>query len=243
MAQIRFRRRRIPRTPRSGDEVALREVSRGADAVELRRSDVVLFRPRYERIKRLFDIAICAVALPLVLPLIAVCAALVLVCDGRPVLYAQLRTGRGGRRFRMYKFRTMVRDAEERKRELMALNQLSGPDFKIENDPRITPLGGFLRKASLDELPQLWNVLRGDMSIVGPRPTSFAASTYSLWHTERLEVTPGITGLWQVSGRSEIDFDDRVRLDIEYIENRSFLYDLSILGRTITALAQRKGAY
>ena len=112
----------------------------------------------------------------------------------------QLRTGKGGRRFRMYKLRTMVRNAEELKAQLMHLNELTYPDFKITNDPRVTRVGWFLRKTSLDELPQLFNVIRGDMSLVGPRPTSFSAGTYSLWHTARLEVKPGLTGLWQISG-------------------------------------------
>jgi lipopolysaccharide/colanic/teichoic acid biosynthesis glycosyltransferase len=216
---------------------------RASSTAVLSRPAVRLFHSRYERAKRVFDLGVCIVALPVALPLIALCAGLILVFDGRPIVYAHDRTGRGGRRFRMYKFRTMDPDADERKHELMDLNQLSGPDFKIANDPRVTRLGAFLRKASLDELPQIWNVLRGDMSIVGPRPTSFSASTYSLWHTERLEVAPGITGLWQISGRSDIDFDDRVRLDIEYIENRSLGYDLWILIRTVAALAQRRGAY
>jgi lipopolysaccharide/colanic/teichoic acid biosynthesis glycosyltransferase len=143
----------------------------------------------------------------------------------------------------MIKFRTMVVNAAELKAELASMNCLSGPDFKITNDPRITRLGAFLRKTSLDEVPQILNVLRGDMSLVGPRPTSFAADTYDLWHTERLEVLPGITGLWQVSGRSDVDFDDRVRLDIEYLEKRSFAFDLAILFRTVAALAQQRGAY
>jgi len=143
----------------------------------------------------------------------------------------------------MFKFRMMVVNASELKSGLASLNRLSGPDFKIDNDPRITPLGAFLRRTSLDEIPQILNVLRGEMSLVGPRPTSFAASTYELWHTERLEVLPGITGLWQVSGRSDIDFDDRVRLDIEYLERRSFRFDLVILLRTVAALVQQRGAY
>jgi len=200
-------------------------------------------RPGYERAKRLFDLAVCLLLLPAALAVVALCALSVLVCDGRPVFFRQDRTGRGGRRFRMYKFRTMVPNAAELKADLAALNQLSGPDFKVENDPRITRLGAILRKTSLDEMPQLLNVLRGEMSLVGPRPTSFEASTYDLWHTERLEVAPGITGLWQVSGRSDVDFDDRVRLDIEYLERRDFWFDLWILFRTVAVLVQQRGAY
>lgn len=207
------------------------------------RSAPSVVRPGYERAKRVFDVALCLLALPIALVAIAVVALAVLVCDGLPIFFSQERTGRGGRRFRMIKFRTMVRNATELKAELASLNILSGPDFKIADDPRITKLGAILRKASLDELPQILNVLRGDMSLVGPRPTSFAADTYDLWHTERLEVTPGITGLWQVSGRSDVDFDDRVRLDIEYLENRGFWFDLAILFRTVAALVQQRGAY
>jgi lipopolysaccharide/colanic/teichoic acid biosynthesis glycosyltransferase len=142
----------------------------------------------------------------------------------------------------MYKFRTMVRNADELKAHLAHLNVLPPPDFKIPNDPRITRVGKFLRETSLDELPQLLNVFRGDMSLVGPRPTSFAPSTYSLWHTYRLEVTPGITGLWQVKGRNATTFDERLRLDIEYIEHRSFGFDLKILAQTVPAVLRRSGA-
>ena len=218
-------------------------LSRHAGGEILRRSVPQTLRPGYERAKRLFDFAVCLLLLPAALVLVSLCSIAVLVCDGRPIFFFQDRTGRGGRRFRMYKFRTMVANAAELKAELAALNRLSGPDFKIENDPRITKLGAFLRKTSLDEVPQLLNVLRGEMSLVGPRPTSFEASTYDLWHTERLEVAPGITGLWQVSGRSDVDFDDRVRLDIEYLERRSFAFDLWILFRTVAALLQQRGAY
>ncbi len=209
----------------------------------VRRSAPKVVRPGYERAKRLFDLTVCLLALPFVLITLGLCALAVAICDGLPIFFFQARTGRGGRRFRMIKFRTMVVNAAELKAELASMNCLSGPDFKITNDPRITRLGAFLRKTSLDEVPQILNVLRGDMSLVGPRPTSFAADTYDLWHTERLEVLPGITGLWQVSGRSDVDFDDRVRLDIEYLEKRSFAFDLAILFRTVAALAQQRGAY
>jgi lipopolysaccharide/colanic/teichoic acid biosynthesis glycosyltransferase len=129
------------------------------------------------------------------------------------------------------------------KKELEALNAMGGPDFKILDDPRVTSVGIFLRRTSLDEAPQIWNVIRGDMSLVGPRPTSFPAQTYDLWHTERLEVVPGLTGLWQVSGRGEVGFDERVRLDIDYVRNQSLPLDLSILLRTIPAVLSQRGAY
>ena len=209
----------------------------------VRRAAPSVVRPGYERAKRAFDATVCLLMLPVALAALGVCALAVAICDGRPVFFFQERTGRGGRRFRMIKFRTMVVNAAELKAELASMNCLSGPDFKIADDPRITRLGAFLRKTSLDEVPQILNVLRGDMSLVGPRPTSFGADTYDLWHTERLEVLPGITGLWQVSGRSDVDFDDRVRLDIEYLENRSFWFDLVILFRTVAALVQQRGAY
>jgi lipopolysaccharide/colanic/teichoic acid biosynthesis glycosyltransferase len=214
----------------------------GSGAI-LRRSTLAPLRPGYERAKRALDLAVCLLLLPTALVVMALCALAVVLCDGRPIFFCQERTGRGGRPFRMYKFRTMVVNAPELKAALAARNHLTGPDFKIADDPRVTRLGALLRKTSLDEVPQILNVLRGEMSLVGPRPTSFAASTYDLWHTERLEVPPGITGLWQVSGRSDIDFDDRVRLDIEYLERRSFAFDLVILFRTVAALVQQRGAY
>src|SRR6185436_4007407 len=158
-------------------------------------------------------------------------------------LMRQQRTGKGGRRFAMVKLRTMVQNAHELKALYMHLNEHTLPDFKITNDPRVTRCGRILRKLSLDELPQIFNVLRGDMTLVGPRPTSFAAETYRLWHTARLEVKPGLTGLWQVSGRSDLDFDDRLRLDIAYIRNRGLWLDLQILFRTIGAVVSRKGAH
>lgn len=197
---------------------------------------------RYLVSKRLFDLAVCVLLLPVVVPLLVLCALAILLDSRGPVLIAQERTGRDGGRFRMYKFRTMVRNADELKAELAHLNVLPPPDFKIPNDPRITRVGRFLRQTSLDELPQLFNVLRGDMSLVGPRPTSFGPSTYSLWHTYRLEVRPGITGLWQVKGRNETTFDERLRLDIEYIEHRSFALDLKILLQTVPAVLRRSGS-
>jgi lipopolysaccharide/colanic/teichoic acid biosynthesis glycosyltransferase len=189
------------------------------------------------------DIAICVALIPWLLPVMLLCAVAVWIDDPGPVLFPQWRTGRGGKRFRMWKFRTMRTNAEELKRQLAHLNELTWPDFKISNDPRITRVGKVLRKTSLDELPQLFNVLWGDMSLVGPRPTSFDVTTYQLWHTERLEVTPGITGLWQISGRSDIDFDDRLRLDVEYIEHQSLRLDLWILIRTASAVLRSSGAY
>lgn len=197
----------------------------------------------YARRKRCLDIAVCLALLPILVPVFAVCAVLVYLDDPGPVLFRQWRTGRHGKRFRMWKFRTMRTNAEAMKKDFLHLNELTWPDFKISNDPRTTRVGKVLRKTSLDELPQLINVLRGEMSLVGPRPTSFDVSTYRLIHTERLEVTPGITGLWQISGRSDVDFDDRLSLDVEYIERQSIAYDLSILLRTTLAVIVPTGAY
>lgn len=196
---------------------------------------------RYLVAKRGFDLAVCIWLLPVVAILMLLLALIIRLDSPGSVLIAQERTGRDGRRFRMYKFRTMVRNAEELKAGLAHLNVLPPPDFKIPKDPRITRVGMILRQTSLDELPQLFNVLRGDMSLVGPRPTSFEPTTYSLWHTRRLEVTPGITGLWQLKGRNLTTFDERLRLDIEYIEHRSFWLDLKILLQTVPAVFRRSG--
>jgi lipopolysaccharide/colanic/teichoic acid biosynthesis glycosyltransferase len=194
--------------------------------------------------KRIFDLVVVIGTMPFWLPLVGVIALLIRITSpGAPAIFVQQRTGKGGRRFSMYKFRSMVPNAEELKAKYAHLNELQWPDFKITNDPRITRLGRFLRKTSLDEIPQLFNVLRGDMSLVGPRPTSFGAETYKLWQTERLDVLPGLTGLWQVEGRASLEFDDRLRLDIIYIERRSIMLDIVILFRTVyTAILKQQGA-
>jgi lipopolysaccharide/colanic/teichoic acid biosynthesis glycosyltransferase len=197
---------------------------------------------RYRPVKRALDLAICLAVMPLVAPVLLVCALAVRLDSPGPVLFTQQRTGQHGIRFGMFKFRTMVRDAEELKPSLMHLNTLPPPDFKIIDDPRITRVGRFLRRTSLDELPQILNVLRGEMSLVGPRPTSFAASTYDLWHTERLEAVPGITGLWQVRERNAATFDERLRLDVEYLQRMSLGLDLKILWWTVVAVFKRSGA-
>lgn len=204
---------------------------------------IFLFHKRRQLAKRIFDLFLTLAALPILLPVMALCALLIWLDDPGPVLFKQCRTGRGGRRFQMYKFRTMLANAEELKQKYAHLNELTWPDFKITDDPRVTRIGRFLRQSSLDELPQIINILKGEMSLVGPRPTSFDVTTYSLWHTERLEVLPGLTGLWQVSGRSDVDFDERLRLDLEYIKRQSLWLDLLILLKTFTAVLNRRGAY
>jgi lipopolysaccharide/colanic/teichoic acid biosynthesis glycosyltransferase len=198
----------------------------------------------YQIAKRIMDITIVLLTLPLWLPVLAVIALVIRITSpGAPVVFKQCRTGKGGRRFEMYKFRTMVPNAEEMKAQLAHLNELQWPDFKITDDPRVTPLGKFLRKTSLDELPQILNVLKGEMSLVGPRPTSFGPETYKLWHTHRLVVMPGITGLWQIFGRAQLEFDDRLRLDIAYIERASIRMDIYILFLTALAVFQQRGAH
>lgn len=194
--------------------------------------------------KRVLDLFLVLITLPLWLPVNGMIALIIRITSpGAPVIFTQLRTGKGGRRFNMYKFRTMVPNAEELKSTYAHLNELQWPDFKITNDPRITPIGRFLRKTSLDELPQLFNVLRGEMSLVGPRPTSFGPETYKLWHTHRLDVMPGLTGLWQIIGRAKLEFDDRLRLDIAYIERACISLDISILLRTVLAVFESRGAH
>jgi len=201
-------------------------------------------RQMYLVTKRIMDLTILLVFLPLLLPLFALCAILIKIdSPSGPIMFTQKRTGMGGRTIRMYKFRTMVPNAEELKKELAHLNELKWPDFKITNDPRITKVGRILRKTSLDELPQLLNVLKNEMSFVGPRPTSFGAHTYDLWQTERLDVQPGILGLWQLYGRGTTEFHDRLLLDIAYIERRCLWLDFQILLRSVPAVLQQRGAH
>lgn len=197
----------------------------------------------YRIAKRIMDLGLVLVSAPLWVPLFFLCVLLITIeSPGDPIFFAQERTGHSGHRFRMLKFRTMVPNAEEMKSELMHLSKLEWPDFKIDNDPRITKVGHWLRKTSLDELPQLINILRDEMSLVGPRPTSFGSERYSLWQTQRLDVLPGLTGLWQIVARSEIEFYERARLDIIYIEKRCLWLDIQILVRTIPAVLKGEGA-
>jgi lipopolysaccharide/colanic/teichoic acid biosynthesis glycosyltransferase len=161
-----------------------------------------------------------------------------------PILFRQIRVGRHGKTFTFYKFRSMCADAEAELEKLRALNEASGPLFKIKDDPRQTRVGRFIRRTSLDELPQFFNVLRGDMSLVGPRPgLPSEVEKYQNWHRRRLEVQPGLSGLWQVRGRSDLTFDEMVMLDIYYGENWSLLTDVQILMRTIPQILFGDGAY
>jgi len=193
--------------------------------------------------KRAFDEVVATLLLALGAPLLLVSIAAIKISSPRgTVLFRQRRTGFGGRQFTLYKLRTMAPDAELRKVELAHLNSRQWPDFKIERDPRVTKVGRVLRATSIDELPQLFNVLRGDMSLVGPRPTSLPADGYQRWQYERFAVRPGLTGLWQVSARGSSSFDHRLRLDIAYATRQSLRLDVEILVRTIPAVFMGRGA-
>jgi exopolysaccharide biosynthesis polyprenyl glycosylphosphotransferase len=195
-------------------------------------------------IKRVMDVLLSIFLFILLLIPMAIIAVVIKFSSPGPVIFKQARVGRGGNLFTAYKFRTMRVGAEHEKKELEHLNEASGPLFKIKNDPRMTRSGKWLRRTSLDELPQLFNVMRGDMSLVGPRPPlPNEVAAYEEWHKRRLDVAPGVTGLWQVSGRSELTFDEMVMLDLYYIENWSPWLDLWILVKTIPALFTARGAY
>jgi exopolysaccharide biosynthesis polyprenyl glycosylphosphotransferase len=196
------------------------------------------------RAKRAFDIVAATLLLILLSPLLALLALIIRLDSKGPVIFRQTRCGKDGKLFIFYKFRGMVADAEARQAEFDHLNEAQGPIFKMKHDPRVTRVGRVLRRTSLDELPQLWNVLRGEMSLVGPRPPlPKEVERYEEWHQARLRAVPGITGLWQVSGRSHLGFDEMTRLDIEYLNVWSLALDLRILVRTVVAVVFAHGAY
>jgi exopolysaccharide biosynthesis polyprenyl glycosylphosphotransferase len=206
--------------------------------------DWVPQRPTALALKHAADVVVATLLLLLLSPLLLVVALLVRITMGAGVLYAQERVGQHGRRFRMLKFRTMVHGAEEKKDELKAQNEMSGPVFKMADDPRVTGLGRVLRRWSIDELPQLLNVVRGSMSLIGPRPLPVAEQQeIEGWYRRRLSMKPGITGLWQVSGRSGVDFDDWMKLDLLYVDTWSLRLDLFILLKTLPAVLSRRGAH
>jgi exopolysaccharide biosynthesis polyprenyl glycosylphosphotransferase len=193
--------------------------------------------------KRVMDLVLSLVLLALALPVILLVTLALKLTAGGAVLFRQRRCGLNGRVFTLYKFRTMSADAEGRREELAHLNEMDGPVFKLRNDPRVTRVGRVLRKFSLDELPQLWNVLRGDMSLVGPRPPiPDEVARYERWQRRRLAMKPGLTGLWQVSGRNEVDFERWMALDLQYIDNWSPWLDLKILARTVPVVLSGRGA-
>jgi exopolysaccharide biosynthesis polyprenyl glycosylphosphotransferase len=195
-------------------------------------------------LKRTFDIVGSSLLLLMLSPVLAASALAVRLSSRGPIVYRSMRPGIGGKPFACLKFRTMYRDADQRQADLESLNEATGAIFKMRRDPRMTPVGRLLRTYSIDELPQLFNVLRGEMSLVGPRPLPERDfQRLEEWHKKRYLVTPGITGLWQVSGRSELDFDDLVRLDFLYLERWSVFLDLSILVKTVPAVFTRRGAF
>lgn len=196
----------------------------------------------YDLSKRLLDIAIAVAVLILTAPIWLIAAAAILAESGRPVFFRQERLGHLGRRFVCIKFRTMVPDAESRMHEAMRVAAVEGPEFKRASDPRVTRLGRFLRAWSVDELPQLINVLRGEMSVVGPRPIAAWEAEYQGHGWRRLSVKPGLTGTWQISGRSQIGWEARMLLDVEYVDNRSLGGDIGIILRTPWAILGRRGA-
>lgn len=211
-------------------------------------SGIGLVKPRkqyfYCFFKRLFDIVMSTLGLILLAPLLLFLIIWIVIDDFGNPFYSQIRIGKEGRRFRMWKLRSMVKNADAMKKELMAKNEVRGAMFKMKDDPRITKVGHFIRKYSLDELPQLFNVLKGDMSLVGPRPPlPEEVEQYTDYHKQRLNVMPGCTGLWQVTVRNEADFDEMVNIDLEYIKRRGFMLDLWILVMTVKVMIKPNSAY
>ncbi len=210
----------------------------------------------FGRLKRLFDIVVAGLMLLAAAPVMLVIALVVKRTSPGPVLFVQERLGRNGRPFRFYKFRSMRHDSDDTIHRQFAAMFINGDEsgcadsnegekvFKLKRDPRITAVGAFLRRTSLDELPQLFNILKGDMSLVGPRPPiAYEIENYQPWHMERLKAVPGLTGLWQISGRSEVSFDEMVRLDVRYINEWSLWRDLVIVAKTVPVVLKGTGGY
>lgn len=201
-------------------------------------------RPFYHVIKRVFDFVTSAIALVLLSPLFLFLAIKIHGEDGGPVFYSQIRIGKNEKPFRIYKFRSMVVNADQLKKQLLTQNEVEGAMFKMHDDPRVTKIGKFIRAHSLDELPQLWNVLKGDMSLIGPRPPlPDEVAEYDDWDKQRLLVKPGCSGLWQATSRNEADFKGMVLLDIEYINKSSLLFDLKLILMTIKVIIHPNGIY
>jgi len=202
-------------------------------------------RKSYLITKRMIDIIGALIGLIALSWLFLIVAVLIKLEDPKgPVFFKQIRVGKDGKQFYMYKFRSMVTDAEAKLQELLKYNEVSGAMFKMKNDPRVTKVGKFIRKTSIDELPQLWNVLKGDMSLVGPRPPlPREVEQYTEYDKQRLLVTPGCTGLWQVSARNSVGFKEMVELDLHYIRNQSILFDLKIIIKTVFVLFGSKHAF
>ena len=197
----------------------------------------------YNLSKKIIDFSLSAVALVILSPLLLIVAILIKLESNGPVIFSQKRVGLNGKEFKMYKFRSMVVNAEELKEKLAKQNEMSGPMFKMKDDPRVTKIGKFIRKTSIDELPQLINILKGDMSLVGPRPSlPKEVAEFEPWMLERLNVKPGLTCYWQVSGRNNIDFIEWMKLDLKYVKDRSFLLDLKLIIKTFSVLFGDKNA-
>jgi exopolysaccharide biosynthesis polyprenyl glycosylphosphotransferase len=227
--------------PPSGAKVELANVT-GFDMPMLGMSRVPTSQGRL-LVKRMLDITGSAIGILFASPVLIAAAIAIKLTSPGPVFFRQVRAGRHGRRFTMIKFRSMVVDAEAQRAKLAHLNEMDGPVFKIKADPRITRVGRIIRSTSIDELPQLFNVLRGDMSLVGPRPPlPSEVLQYEPWQRRRLSVKPGLTGLWQVSGRNHVDFDQWMALDLEYIDNWSLWLDIKIILRTVPAVLRGSGA-
>ena len=198
----------------------------------------------YEIIKRLIDVICSFIGVVVLSPLFIVIAIIIKATSKGPVFFSQKRVGKNGKEFDMYKFRSMVVNAEELKEKLASQNEMSGPMFKMKDDPRVTKVGKFIRKTSIDELPQLWNVFKGDMSLVGPRPSlPKEVAQFEEWMYKRLEVKPGLTCYWQVSGRNNIDFEDWMKLDVKYVDERSTWIDIKLIFKTIGVLFGDKNAH
>ena len=204
---------------------------------------LVEVRPASALVRRAVDVVVLALVAPVVVPVIALLAVVVKLDSPGPALVRITRLGRDGRPFALLKLRSMRRDAEQMKEALRHLNTMPWPDFKIADDPRVTRVGRWLRKYSLDELPQLYNLLRGEMTLIGPRPCSVKLAHYELWQTERLEATPGLVGRWQADGRGALDFASRSRLDIGQSRSRSLRGDLAMVVATLRSVIDSKGAY
>lgn len=202
-------------------------------------------KPVYDAVKRIFDFIFSLIAIILLSPILLIIAIMIKLDDPKgPVIYISDRVGKGGRIFRFYKFRSMCADADKKYSGLLETNETGGPTFKMKDDPRVTRVGRFIRKTSLDELPQLFNILKGDMSFIGPRPPMLReVESYPDYPMERLSVLGGLSCYWQIMGRSSIDFKGMIELDLKYIEERSFLTDIKILFLTIPAVFKGDGAY
>ena len=215
---------------------------------ELNKGEIIitsqdLHKPIYEFFKRILDV-ICSVVALIVLSPVFLVTALAVRSDGGPAFYKQTRVGKNNTHFEMYKFRSMCKNAENLQDDLMKYNEMDGPVFKIKGDPRITKVGKFIRKYSIDELPQLLNIVKGDMSIVGPRPPLVReVEQYNSYQMQRLLVTPGLTCFWQADGRSDLSFDDWMDMDMKYIKRRNIFLDIKLIVKTVFAVIFKRGAY